>query len=247
MYDDGYRNIENIDISKVCIEQMQEKYKDRSMNCEARRVAPAQPAPRSSPPRPIHCSSVPPMPAPPGAQGARWTRARWSTPTKASMSFWTRARSTASSAARALPPMSPRCATRSPGAISGDRGVWHGWGVCLPSLLPPLTPSLPLDAAACSVLKGTGVYVVISYGIPDNRLSYLDNSEYGWKVDVQTIRACANGHMTHAAALPEAHARTHPPSLSAAKPTVSAAAAADSKDATSVHYVYLCRKGAGEE
>lgn len=32
-----------------------------------------------------------------------------------------------------------------------------------------------------------------------------------------------------------------------AKPTVSAAAAADSKDATSVHYVYLCRKGAGDD
>ena len=37
------------------------------------------------------------------------------------------------------------------------------------------------------VLTEKGVFVVVSYGIPDNRLSYLENEEYGWKVNVHTI------------------------------------------------------------
>lgn len=42
------------------------------------------------------------------------------------------------------------------------------------------------------VLKPNGVYIVISYGIPDNRLTYLENEEYGWKVTVHTVRtSCA--------------------------------------------------------
>jgi len=50
-----------------------------------------------------------------------------------------------------------------------------------------------------------------------------------------------------ARAPPHERAPPHPPNpplAAAAKPTVSAAAAADAKDSTSVHYIYLCRKGA---
>ncbi len=65
------------------------------------------------------------------------------------------------------------------------------------------------------VLTEKGVFFIISYGIPDNRLSYLENEEYKWKVSVHTIP----------------------------KPTVSATAAADTKDASSVHYIYACVKG----
>ena len=69
------------------------------------------------------------------------------------------------------------------------------------------------------MLSDKGVFVAISYGIPDNRLSYLENEEYGWKVNVHTIP----------------------------KPTVSATNVADSKDMTSVHYMYACVKGNTDE
>lgn len=69
------------------------------------------------------------------------------------------------------------------------------------------------------VLKPQGVFMMLSYGIPDNRLSYLDNESYHWKVQVHTI----------------------------AKPTVSASAVPDSKDASSVHYLYVCQKGVQAE
>lgn len=65
------------------------------------------------------------------------------------------------------------------------------------------------------VLKPNGVFFIVSYGTPDNRLSYIENDEYGWKVTVHTV----------------------------AKPTVSATAV-DTKDATNVHYIYACVKGA---
>ena len=90
-------------------------------------------------------------------------------------------------------------------------------------LLPPSSPFhlLPLfylvfHIQITRVLKPTGVFIMCSYGIPDNRLSYLDNDPYHWKVQVHTV----------------------------AKPTVSAAAVPDAKDASSVHYVYVCAKGA---
>lgn len=41
------------------------------------------------------------------------------------------------------------------------------------------------------VLKATGVYFVVSYGIPENRLSYLENEAYGWTVTVHTVGACS--------------------------------------------------------
>lgn len=55
---------------------------------------------------------------------------------------------------------------------------------------------------------------ILSYGTPENRLSYLDNDEYHWKVTVHTV----------------------------AKPTISATAVTDSKDASAVHYIYVCQK-----
>jgi SAM-dependent methyltransferase len=63
-------------------------------------------------------------------------------------------------------------------------------------------------------LKPGGVFFIVSYGTPENRLSYLENDEYRWKVNVHTV----------------------------AKPTVSATAVADSKDAAAVHYIYVCTK-----
>ena len=36
-------------------------------------------------------------------------------------------------------------------------------------------------------LKPNGVLLMLSYGIPDNRLSYLDNDAYHWSVQVHTV------------------------------------------------------------
>jgi len=69
-------------------------------------------------------------------------------------------------------------------------------------------------AEASRVLQSDGVLFIVSYGTPENRMSYLEQEEYGWSVNVHTI----------------------------AKPTVSAAATADSSDASSVHYIYVCQK-----
>ncbi|UIZ23900.1 hypothetical protein KXD40_009557 [Peronospora effusa] len=64
------------------------------------------------------------------------------------------------------------------------------------------------------VLKPNGVYFVVSYGVPDNRLSYLENKEMQWKVTVHTVP----------------------------KPTVSALQVSEA-DANAVHYIYVCQKG----
>lgn len=69
------------------------------------------------------------------------------------------------------------------------------------------------------VLKPKGVYFVISYGVPDNRMQYLENEDYSWTVHVHTVP----------------------------KPTVSATAVPDTKDANSVHYIYVCCKGGGND
>jgi ubiquinone/menaquinone biosynthesis C-methylase UbiE len=65
------------------------------------------------------------------------------------------------------------------------------------------------------VLKPNGVYVVVSYGIPDNRVSYLENDDYAWTVKVHTVP----------------------------KPTINAAAVPDTNDANAVHYIYVCKVG----
>lgn len=50
-------------------------------------------------------------------------------------------------------------------------------------------------------------------------LQYLENDDYSWTVTVHTIP----------------------------KPTISAAAVPDTKDAESVHYLYVCKKGGTAE
>lgn len=39
-------------------------------------------------------------------------------------------------------------------------------------------------------LKTGGVYFVVSHGIPENRLTYLENEAYSWRVTVHTVGAC---------------------------------------------------------
>ncbi|KAG6617277.1 putative methyltransferase [Phytophthora cinnamomi] len=68
------------------------------------------------------------------------------------------------------------------------------------------------------VLKPNGVYLIVSYGVPDNRLSYLENKELQWKVTVHTVP----------------------------KPTVSAVQVSEA-DANAVHYIYVCQKGVKTE
>lgn len=65
------------------------------------------------------------------------------------------------------------------------------------------------------VLKDKGIYIVVTYGIPENRLSYLEKDDYRWKVHVQTVP----------------------------KPTISTTAQSDNKEASAVHYIYICKKG----
>lgn len=70
------------------------------------------------------------------------------------------------------------------------------------------------------VLKPTGCFFIVSYGVPDNRLNYLEKEDvYSWNVTVHTV----------------------------AKPTVSAAAVPSSEDANGVHYIYVCTKGGSTE
>lgn len=66
------------------------------------------------------------------------------------------------------------------------------------------------------VLKPSGCFFIVSYGIPDNRLNYLDKEDaYSWTVQTLTVP----------------------------KPTVSAASVPASEDYNSVHYIYVCSKG----
>ena len=37
------------------------------------------------------------------------------------------------------------------------------------------------------VLRSGGAFVVVSYGTPENRLCYLENDSYGWKVTHKAI------------------------------------------------------------
>jgi len=70
------------------------------------------------------------------------------------------------------------------------------------------------------VLKPTGCFFIVSYGVPDNRLNYLEKEDiYSWNCTVHTV----------------------------AKPTVSAAAVPSAEDAGGVHYIYVCSKGGAQE
>jgi hypothetical protein len=37
------------------------------------------------------------------------------------------------------------------------------------------------------VLRPKGVFFIVSYGIPDNRLQYLENEDYSWTVTIHTV------------------------------------------------------------
>lgn len=70
------------------------------------------------------------------------------------------------------------------------------------------------------VLKPNGCFFIISYGVPDNRLNYLEKEDaYSWNVTVHTVP----------------------------KPTVSAAAVPSAEDVNGVHYIYVCSKGGRAE
>ena len=61
----------------------------------------------------------------------------------------------------------------------------------IPSLCSSVLPtaccaSTPLG----SVLKPDGVFFIVSYGTPENRMSYLENDEYKWRVTVHTVGTC---------------------------------------------------------
>jgi len=81
-----------------------------------------------------------------------------------------------------------------------------------------------MDSLLCGeisrVLKPNGCFVIISYGVPDNRLNYLEKEDiYSWSVVTHTVP----------------------------KPTVSAAAVPSAEDANGVHYIYVCSKGGSAE
>ena len=149
MYDDGYTSIANIDISKIVVDQMVEKYREKS--------------------------------------GLTWQQMN-------------------------------ACALEFPDetfdAVT-DKGTLDSI-LCGEGSTANVSKML---SEASRVLKPNGVLFMVSYGIPDNRLSYLENEDYHWKVTVHTV----------------------------AKPTVSATAVSESKDANSVHYLYVCTKGAESE
>ncbi len=64
------------------------------------------------------------------------------------------------------------------------------------------------------------VFFILSYGVPDNRLNYIEKEDvYSWNVTVHTVP----------------------------KPTVSAAAVPSAEDANGVHYIYVCTKGGSAE
>ncbi|TFJ86816.1 hypothetical protein NSK_001904 [Nannochloropsis salina CCMP1776] len=74
------------------------------------------------------------------------------------------------------------------------------------------------------VLKADGIFIVISYGIPENRLQYLQEEAYSWRVSVHTV--------------PKAQLDGLPSSSNPAE--------GDRADGTfggSAHYVYICEKG----
>lgn len=97
------------------------------------------------------------------------------------------------------------------------------------------------------VLKDDGTLFMVSYGIPDNRLSYLENADYNWTVKVHaipkpTVTAVRNPPAPACATLPlplTHHTHTHTHMMMFCAQT----AMMESKDATSVHYIYVCSKG----
>ncbi len=70
------------------------------------------------------------------------------------------------------------------------------------------------------VLSQNGVYIIVSYGQPEYRLSYLEKPEFEWNVKVQQVP----------------------------KPTIASSVpiGSDDKETPNVHYIYVCSKGKKE-
>eukprot|EP00343_Euplotes_focardii_P008133 CAMPEP_0205819096 /NCGR_PEP_ID=MMETSP0206-20130828/1304_1 /ASSEMBLY_ACC=CAM_ASM_000279 /TAXON_ID=36767 /ORGANISM="Euplotes focardii, Strain TN1" /LENGTH=212 /DNA_ID=CAMNT_0053112227 /DNA_START=23 /DNA_END=661 /DNA_ORIENTATION=+ len=71
------------------------------------------------------------------------------------------------------------------------------------------------------VLSPTGVYICISYGIPDTRESYFRNNAFDWELHTHKV----------------------------AKPTISTSAivSSEDKDPKNFHYIYVMRKTVGKK
>jgi len=71
------------------------------------------------------------------------------------------------------------------------------------------------------VLAPTGVYICITYGVPEQRESYFKNATYNWNLWTHKI----------------------------AKPTISTSAIVtpEDKDPKNFHYIYVMRKRVGEQ
>lgn len=71
-------------------------------------------------------------------------------------------------------------------------------------------------AEVSRVLRPGGNFIIVSYGTPENRLSYLENDAYKWRVTVHTI----------------------------AKPAITGGAPVDADDEkrNPFHYLYVCHK-----
>ena len=117
MYDDGYTTVSNIDISKVCIDQMVEKYRDKT--------------------------------------GLTWQQMNCTALEFPDESF----------------------------DVVLDKGTLDSV-LCGEGSTSNAGKTL---SEITRVLKPNGVLVCISYGIPDNRLSYFDNEAYHWHVNVHTV------------------------------------------------------------
>ncbi|CAD8066406.1 unnamed protein product [Paramecium primaurelia] len=148
MFDEGYQNITNIDISHVVTKAMQEKYKDKGPNFKY-----------------LH--------------------------------------------------MDARAMDFEEGAFDGaiDKGT-------LDAILCGESSSSNAQKVIQEVhrvLGPKGVFFIISYGLPEHRLQYLEKPEYDWNVVVKQVH----------------------------KPTISTSIAItnEDKDAPNVHYIYICTKG----
>lgn len=79
--------------------------------------------------------------------------------------------------------------------------VWKEGGRAGTIVRPIRSPTNPLlthhypptphkHTYVCRVLKPNGVFLVVSYGVPDNRLQYLQEETYKWRVTIHTVREC---------------------------------------------------------
>ena len=213
MFEDGYANLSNIDISRVVIDQMSDKYKDKpALTFQQMNVCSLEFPDESF--DAVVAKGV--MDAILCGEG--------STANVAKMRGGRAALENRRGDAAAPAGIRPR--GRAAATPRLRRGVVRGAEPCKrpreSSETDVVAPS-SVRALRCMevsrVLKPAGVFFVVSYGVPDNRMQYLENEDYSWTVTTHTVP----------------------------KPTVSATAVPDTKDANSVHYIYVCAKGGNAE